>query len=91
MRGFREVWTALFFGTGFLVSSPVQGQDSLPAYLTRETSGPDFSVQGEYLGLIGDVYPLAAQTISRGSGIFEGILLEVVYPVPDGMRGHGFI
>ena len=42
MRGFREVWTALFFGTGFLVSSPVQGQDSLPAYLTRETSGPDF-------------------------------------------------
>ena len=74
MRGFREVWTALFFGTGFLVSSPVQGQDSLPAYLTPETSGPDFSVQGEYLGLIGDVYPLGAQIISRGSGIFEGIL-----------------
>ena len=74
MRGISAVWTGLLFWTGFLVSSSAQGQDSQPAYLTPETAGPDFSIQGEYLGLIGDVYPLGAQIIGRGSGTFEGIL-----------------
>jgi len=53
---------------------PLAAADPLPAFTSRGASGPDFSVQGEYTGLVGGQYRIGIQIVALGAGRFEGIL-----------------
>lgn len=45
-----------------------------PAWTNAEAAGPDFEIQGEYLGDVGGEHAIAAQVIALGEGRFEGVL-----------------
>jgi len=59
-------------------------EDRYPTFTTLETAGPDFAVQGEYVGLVGGTVPLAAQVIANGEGKFEGVIFR------GGLPGAGW-
>jgi hypothetical protein len=56
-----------------LLSSPLHGDDYV-SYLDPAKAGPDFQIQGEYVGVVGNAHPIAAQVIALSNGEFEGIL-----------------
>jgi hypothetical protein len=49
------------------------GGESL-ALLDPAQAGPDFFVQGEYVGTVGGKRKVAAQVVARGDGVFGGVL-----------------
>ena len=54
------------------VCSSVYGE--LPTFVDSKEAGPDYAVQGEYVGKVGGQQKIAAQVIALGKGKFEGIL-----------------
>ena len=72
----------LVFGMIFLVSACIQAQD-VKTSNDPEKAGPDFPIQGEYVGETGDKAKLGAEVIARGAGKFE------VNFLPGGLRGEG--
>jgi len=66
----------LFLGaiTAMLLYGAVLAAGDHPAFTDPESAGPDFRVQGEYLGTVGQSQPIGAQVIALGEGKFEGIL-----------------
>lgn len=48
--------------------------EDIPSFTNPAEAGPDFLVQGEYRGKVGDKIAIAAQVIATGHGTFEGVL-----------------
>jgi len=57
-----------------LLARHAAAADKLPAFNNIGAAGPDFAVQGEYVGTVGDTYPVGIQVIAQGNGAFEGIV-----------------
>ena len=45
-----------------------------PAFTDPAAAGPDFQVQGEYVGQVGPELPIGIQVIALGDGQFQGVL-----------------
>ena len=56
------------------ISPHAVAADKLPAFNSIHTAGPDFAVQGEYVGTVGGTYPVGIQVMALGNGAFEGIV-----------------
>ncbi len=78
---------------GAVVALPGQSAAAEQAvYLDPARAGPDFRVQGEYVGLVGNLHPIAAQVISIGDGQFDGVLYSGGLPGAgwDGVSRYAF-
>ena len=64
------------------------GEDRYPTFVDAKTAGPDFVVQGEYVGLAGGVMPIGAQVIALSNGKFEGIMFRGGLPGAGWDRSH---
>lgn len=74
---------SLLCGGLLMTTANAQQNKVKTSFLSAETAGPDFEVQGEYTGEInGQKY--GAQIIARGDGKFEGVLLV------GGLPGDGW-
>jgi len=82
MRGWLLVPAVM---AGLLMSASAQEdkQKVKTAFLSAAEGGPDFLVQGEYVGDVGDA-KYGAQVIARGDGKFEAYLLK------GGLPGAGW-
>ena len=71
---------------GMAVSVPVMAQDKpnpKQAFLDGKEAGPDFQLQGEYIGKVGDL-SFGVQIIARGNGKFDGVVYS------GGLPGAGW-
>jgi len=57
--------------------SPVLAQDAKQAFVDAKSAGPDFGLQGEYVGWVltgsQELRPIGLQVIARGGGTFEAV------------------
>ncbi|MFO1045785.1 MAG: DUF1080 domain-containing protein [Planctomycetaceae bacterium] len=65
------------------ISTSSWGQDKKQAFLDAKDAGPDFAVQGEYVGKLGD-QAVGVQVIAKGGGKFDGVVF------PNGLPGAGW-
>ncbi|WP_010586783.1 3-keto-disaccharide hydrolase [Schlesneria paludicola] len=59
----------------FVAASPLMSQEKRRqkvAYQNAKDAGPDFQIQGEYIGKLGD-QPVGTQVIAKGEGKFESV------------------
>ncbi len=64
--------------------TPVVGGAELPVFTDPVQAGPDFLVQGEYVGKVGGELPVGIQVIAVGKHQFLGVLY------PGGLPGAGW-
>src|SRR4051794_5612937 len=64
--------------------SACRGADKFPTFIDPAAAGPDFVVQGEYEGTIGEKEKLGAQVVALGEGKFDAVLYQ------KGLPGAGF-
>jgi len=57
--------------------SPALAQDAKQAFVDSKSAGPDFTLQGEYVGWVltgsQDFHPIGLQVIAKGGGKFEAV------------------
>jgi hypothetical protein len=71
-------------GLAVVASCQAEGKKQKDTYTSAEESGPDFAVQGEYVGEIPGKGKLGAQVVAEGDGkFFLGFL-------PGGLPGEGW-
>lgn len=65
----------LLLTTAILAATAVssQAQNAKTAFLDAKSAGPDFAVQGEYVGTIGKERKLGIQVIALGKGGFNAV------------------
>ena len=56
------------------VTLSAQAQNAKTSFLDAKSAGPDFKVQGEYVGTIGKERKLGIQVIALGKGGFDAVL-----------------
>jgi len=66
-----------------LVVVNLSAQERKTSFLDSKSAGPDFALQGEYVGTVGD-QKYGAQVIAKGDGKFDALLL------PGGLPGDGW-
>ena len=73
---------------GFGVSAAI-GQNQDATYLDPAAAGPDYQIQGEYVGLLGnDQQRWGAQVIALGDGKFDAVGLRGGLPGDGWVRGN---
>ena len=82
-RTWKSSWIALSWLAIAVTAVAQDKPNPKQAFLDGKEAGPDFQLQGEYVGKVGD-QSFGAQVIARGTGKFEG----VVYP--GGLPGAGW-
>ena len=84
----RSSWVAssCLILLGMAVSAPAMAQDKpnpKQAFLDGKEAGPDFQLQGEYIGKVNDL-SFGVQVIARGNGKFDGVVYS------GGLPGAGW-
>ena len=82
-RTWKSSWIALSWLAIAVTAVAQDKPNPKQAFLDGKEAGPDFQLQGEYVGKVGD-QSFGAQIIARGTGKFDG----VVYP--GGLPGAGW-
>ncbi|MCI0358805.1 MAG: DUF1080 domain-containing protein [Planctomycetaceae bacterium] len=73
-------------GIALTVAGGLRAADDNPAYTNAKDAGPDFAIQGEYVGAAGD-HTWGAQVIARGDGKFDLVGYQGGLPGEGWKRG----
>jgi len=80
----NRLYTLSVISLGLFFTGTVMGQENPKlSFLDAKEAGPDFQIQGEYIGKAGD-QSFGVQVIARGSGKFEAVVF------PGGLPGAGW-
>jgi hypothetical protein len=71
-------------GLCFGILTSTEASPELPTFIDPEKAGPEFQVQGEYVGMVGGALPIGIQVIALGKQEFEGVLYR------GGLPGAGW-
>jgi 3-keto-disaccharide hydrolase len=82
-RTWRTSWIVLLLLAVAVTGVAEDKPNPKQAFLDGKEAGPDFQIQGEYVGKVGD-QSFGAQIIARGSGKFDGVIY------PGGLPGAGW-
>jgi 3-keto-disaccharide hydrolase len=78
---------SLLVGIALIVTGGLRAADDNPAYTNAKDAGPDFAIQGEYLGTAGD-HTWGAQVIALGDGKFDLVGFQGGLPGEGWKRGE---